>query len=294
MRVFAIASTVAFAFGLLGPSLPPLPQQTNDSAASIQGHEQQFVQEILSNELNEQREDHSLWQFKQDKYEFGRRDTFAVYMTERGELDRLIAINGQPLTPQEARTEDVRIAKLISDPKQVQAEKQEKGKDQQEELRLLRILPNAFLYQYASTENGLVKLNFTPNPAFHSTDHESQVFHELAGAIWLDPSAKRLARMEGRLVGPVKFLWGLLGHLDQGGTFSVTQQDVGSGYWEMTDLDVHMNGKALFFKTISVKQDQHNFDYKPVPSTVTLVDAARITRLDSTESAGRTAATPSQ
>ncbi|HLW97933.1 MAG TPA: hypothetical protein VKR82_04755 [Candidatus Acidoferrales bacterium] len=292
MRTIASSCAVAIAFILLGPSLPSSPQQTNDPAAVVRGHEQQFVQEIISNELNEQRQDHSLWQFKQDKDEYGRRDTLAVFETERGDIDRLIAINGQPLTAEQARTEDVRIAKLISDPKQIQAEEQERWEDQQKELRLLRMLPNAFRYQYASTENGLIKLNFTPDPAFHSTDHESQVFHELAGAIWFDPAAKRLAHMEGRLLGPVKFGWGILGHLDEGGAFSVTQQDVGSGFWEMTDLDVHMNGKALFFKTISVKQDQHNFDYKPVPSTATLVDAARVTRLDSTESASRTAATP--
>jgi hypothetical protein len=294
MRTIAISSIVAIAFSLLGPSLPPSPQQTNGPATNVRGHEQQFVQEIISNELNQQRQDHSLWQFKQDKDEYGRRDTLAVYETERGEIYRLIAINGQPLTAEQARTEDVRIAKLISDPKQIQAEEQEKWEDQQKELRLLRMLPNAFRYQYASTENGLIKLNFTPNPDFHSTDHEAQVFHELSGAIWLDPAAKRLAHMEGRLLGPVKFGWGILGHLDEGGTFSVTQQDVGSGCWEMTDLDVHMNGKALFFKSISVKQDQHNFDYKPVPSAATLVDAARITRLDSTESASKTAATPRQ
>jgi hypothetical protein len=292
MRAIAISSAVAIAFSLLGPSLSPSPQQTNDPAANVRGHEQQFVQEIISSELNEQLQDHSLWQFKQDKDEFGRRDTFAVFETEWGEIDRLIAINGQPLTAEQARTEDVRIAKLISDPKQVRSEEQEKREDQQKELRLLRMLPNAFRYQYASTENGLIKLNFTPDLAFHSTDHESQVFHDLSGAIWLDPAAKRLAHMEGRLIAPVKFGWGLLGHLDEGGTFSVSQQDVGSGCWEMTDLDVNMNGKALFFKTISVKQDQHNFDYKPVPSTATLLDAARITKLDSTESASRTAATP--
>ena len=41
--------------------------------------------------------------------------------------------------------------------------------------------------------------------------------------------------------------WGWLGHLDKGGTLLVTQQDLGSGHWELTMLDVEMNGKALFF-----------------------------------------------
>jgi len=52
----------------------------------------------------------------------------------------------------------------------------------------------------------------------------------------------------------VKFGGGLLGHLHPGGTLDVKQAEVAPGYWELTVLNVHMKGKALFFKTIAVNQ----------------------------------------
>ena len=38
---------------------------------------------------------------------------------------------------------------------------------------------------------------------------------------------------------------------DKGGSFDVKQEPVAPGYWELTVLNVHMTGKALFFKSIS-------------------------------------------
>jgi hypothetical protein len=75
----------------------------------------------------------------------------------------------------------------------------------------------------------------------------------MEGTVWLDMEQKRLVRMSGVLTSDVKFGWGVLGHLAKGGTFVVEQREVGKGHWELTRLDVDMNGKALFFKTIEVK-----------------------------------------
>jgi hypothetical protein len=88
------------------------------------------------------------------------------------------------------------------------------------------------------------------------------------GSLLVDGEQKRLAEIEGRLTSPVKFGWGLLGHLDKGGTFLVTQQDLGSGHWELTKLDVEMNGKALFFKTIAVREKELNTDFQQVPEGI--------------------------
>ena len=91
---------------------------------------------------------------------------------------------------------------------------------------------------------------FRPNPAFHPTSHESEVFHYMEGTMLVDRKQHRLAALEGRLTSEVTFWRGVLGHMDKGGTFVVRQRNVGGGHWEMTSLDVQMDGKALFFKTI--------------------------------------------
>ncbi len=119
-------------------------------------------------------------------------------------------------------------------------------------------------------------MRFTLNPRFEPTDHTTRVFHHIEGTMLLDPEQKRLAAINGTLTSEVKFFAGLLGHLDEGGTFNVTQQEVSPHLWEVTNMHVHMRGKALFFKTIDAQEDENYSDFQPVPSDTTLHQAAEL------------------
>lgn len=136
------------------------------------------------------------------------------------------------------------------------------------------MLPHAFIFNYAGRQGDRVRLDFKPNPNFRAHTHEAEVFHAMEGSLWVDPKQNRLAEISGRLMHEVKFADGLLGHLDSGGTFVVKQEPVASGYWELTVLNVHMKGKALFFKTISVRQDYSRSDFHQVSDDLTLAQAA--------------------
>ncbi|MGA9498006.1 MAG: hypothetical protein WBV41_19245, partial [Terriglobales bacterium] len=92
--------------------------------------------------------------------------------------------------------------------------------------------------------------------------------------IWVNEREMRLAEIEGDLIREVKFYGGLLGYLDQGGKFNVKQSEVAPGYWEVTMLDVNMHGKILFFKTISVQQNEIRSNLQRVPDNLTLAQAA--------------------
>src|ERR1700683_4855399 len=129
-------------------------------------------------------------------------------------------------------------------------------------------------------ESGLMRLRFKPNPNFHPKSREGEVFHHMEGVMWVEPRQKRMAELDGRLLDQVKFGGGLLGHLNAGGTFSVRQTDVGDGHWEMTLLDVKMDGKALFFKTIAVREKEVDSNFQPLPKGLSLEQAAEILRKD--------------
>jgi len=80
--------------------------------------------------------------------------------------------------------------------------------------------------------------------------------------------------LDGTLTSAVQFWGGVLGYLDQGGTFVFRQKDVGAGHWEMTDISVQMNGKALFLKTSAVREKEIHSDFRQLPETTTLKQAA--------------------
>jgi hypothetical protein len=95
----------------------------------------------------------------------------------------------------------------------------------------------------------------------------------MEGNLVLDSRQNRLAEISGELTSEVKFFGGLLGHLDKGGTFLVRQQDMGSGHWELTSMDIEMNGKAVFFKTIAVREREVYSNFRQVPDGTTLHQA---------------------
>jgi hypothetical protein len=205
--------------------------------------------------------------------------------TKQGDLQRVVAVNNKPLIPPEVQKEDASIQHLVSSPQTLRNQRQAAQQDAAKERNILGMLPDAFRFQDAGREGALIKLDFTPDPAYHPRSREAQVFHHMEGTIWINPAEKRLARISGRLTSEVKFGGGVLGHLAKGGTFMVEQQEVGKGDWELSRLDVEMNGRALFFKTISVKQKVLNSNFKPVPAGTTLQQAARILKQESTATA---------
>jgi len=66
----------------------------------------------------------------------------------------------------------------------------------------------------------------------------------------------------------------MLGRLNKGGTFEVKREDVGEGHWVTTLLNVHIYGKALFFKTINAEQREVTDNFKRVPDRLTLAQGA--------------------
>jgi hypothetical protein len=144
------------------------------------------------------------------------------------------------------------------------------------------MLPDAVTARYGERQGDLVEILFEPNPKFHPSSHEAAVFHSMAGRIWVDTSQNRLAEIEGHLIKNVKFGGGLLGHLQKGGEFHVKQSEVAPGYWEITLLHVNMHGKALFFKTIAVQENEIRTNFRRVPDNLTLSEAAEQLQKQST------------
>jgi hypothetical protein len=141
---------------------------------------------------------------------------------------------------------------------------------------LFKILPEAFVFDYAAHQGDLVTLTFRPNPNFQPPSLEARVFHSMQGEMTVDTKQERLAALNGYLMEDVKFGGGLLGHLDKGGKFEVRQTEVAAGQWEMTTLVVDMKGKALLFKTIGVHETENHSDFQRVPDDLTLAEAAGI------------------
>jgi hypothetical protein len=232
------------------------------------------LRRAVEGELRAQANDHSQWTYQVTARDSGKEQVKKVIETTEGDVERLRSVNGQPITPEENMREDRRIADLVHNRREQRKLQREKKEDGQRVERLFKMLPDAVTAKYGSRQGGLVQILFARNPNFHPDSHEAAVFHGMEGSIWIDTRQNRLAEIEGHLVESIKLGGGLLGHLDKGGEFHVKQSEVVPGHWEITLMKVNMRGKALFFKTIGVQQDETRSDFHRVPDGLTLSQAA--------------------
>jgi len=207
-----------------------------------------------------------------------------------------IAYNDKPLTPEQQQGEEGHLAGLVGNPELLRRKHAQEQDSAARTLRIVKALPDAFLYDYDGEEPGtadlgkdgarLLRLKFRPNPAYEAPSHVEDVLAGMQGVVLIDAVAHRIARIDGTLFKEVSFGWGILGHLDKGGHFLIEQRDVGDGSWGVSRMTLSFNGRILLFKTIAVKSDEVFSDFRRVPAETTFAQGVELLKLEQAKPAG--------
>jgi hypothetical protein len=233
-----------------------------------------LVKDVIYNEMHPSAPATAHWKYRLDKVLGTREETRTVVETQAGSLDRLLAVAGRPLTEAEEAEEAKRILRFSQSPEEQRKAEQARQKDTDQCNAILKMIPEAFIFQQTGQSGDAIRLNFTPNPQFHPPSREGKVLQHMTGEMWVDASQKRLIAIDGRLTSEVKFGGGLLGHLEKGGEFVVKRAQLAPNDWEVTELTVNMQGKILLLKNISVQQKELHSNFERVPNDLTIADAA--------------------
>ena len=272
---------LAMVAGCLTLEVMPLLSSSNEQ----QEPAGQLLQRVVDHELQDAEQDQPLWKYDRTIKKSGHESVRRVIETRQGDLDRLISMDGKPLSNEQQEKENKRLHSLVTDTEQAKRMQRDREQDAKRAGRLVAALPKATISRYGARRGNVVELDFEPNPNFHSNSRDTEVLRAMSGTVLVDSSQKRIAQIDGQLTKPVKFGGGLLGHLDKGGTFHVKQSEVQPGRWETIRLIVHMRGKALLFRTVNVEEDEVRTNFEQVPNNLTLAQAAE--KLNQTSSAGR-------
>jgi len=250
-----------------------------------------LVRKVINNELQAGDRDRTRWMYRLESQKpNGSKQVDQVVETVEGSLRRPILIDGHEPSPQQQQQADQGNRKLAQDPTALRKSRKQSREDQERTQKMLKTLPDAFLFSYAEQQGDLVKLNFVPNPKYEPPTMEAQVFRALEGYIWVNGKQARLAEIAGHLTRKVKFGGGFLGHLDSGGTFDVKESEVAAGCWKLSQLDVHMTGRVLLLRTISEQHKESRSDFQRIPDNLTLAQAADLLQKRQTISQMRTPA----
>jgi len=255
--------------------LPALPQQTPA----------ELVSRMVQNELNADNNDHSDWRYLDSNTDKNGTRVQEVIQTSQGWLYKLVSVNGKPPSASDKQKSENNLHRMLTDSQYRKQQHEKSLQDGKKAEALLSMLPKAFLYKQEGDMGHTIRLSFQPNPNFDPPTREAKVFHGMAGTLTINREAMRLERLSGRLIQNVDFGWGILGRIYKGGTFEVRQADLGDGHWEITELDVHLSGHALFFATIKEQQHEVMTDFHQVPPGTTLAQAAAMLKEPNTVAA---------
>ena len=204
-----------------------------------------------------------------------------IVETRDGDVARLVSIDDKPLSQADEQMEQARLDTLLGDPGRQRHRMQSEAEDTGIVLRLLRMLPQAYLYQYAgagSSPAGTVeRFTFRPNPNFSPPDFETQALTAMTGEIWIDAAQERVTRLEGHLQQDTDYGWGILGRLDKGGWIVIEQADVGGRQWRIARFKMQMNLRVLF-KTRNIDTMEEMTLYASVPVGLGYAQAIQMLR----------------
>jgi hypothetical protein len=272
VRIFLkmIPISLAMAAAALGQNAPPSSAQTPV-----------LVQSALENELAAAQDTSHPMRYRLRKSSPRLTTTKELIETQDGSVALLVAVDDKPLSPDDLDKEQGRLQTLLTDPGKQRHRKQVEAEDTARAFKVLRALPQAFLYTDAGPVTAgsvtVEKFSFVPNPKFNPPDLETQILTALSGEFWIEPTHARVIRMEARLQQDVDFGWGILGRLSKGGWIIIDQAEVEDGVWRVVKFQMQMTGR-LFIRTRTFDTTEEQSHYTPVPTGLAYQQAISMLR----------------
>ena len=246
--------------------LASLPASAQDSARSL-------VSKMIDNELKVQKQPH-YWMYLDSNRSPGKAEVDRVIQLPQCWMKWPVSVNGHPPTPTEQQHARDELRKLVNDEEARRKKRQEIDSDGQKADTLMKRLPATFIFTPAGRAGKTIRFNFRPDPQFSPSSSEEKIFHNMRGVLVIDATEIRLMKLSGTLISDVDFGLGILGRIYKGGTFQVIQSEILPSCWELTQLDVHISGRAVFFHTINEQQHEVKSQFTPVPPDLPLAQAA--------------------
>lgn len=204
--------------------------------------------------------------------------TYEVFHLGAWRVSKLVARNGQPLSPEEARKEERRVEKIIRDWEAQQkkaAEKQARregaaaagrpSRDEDDDLSISDFLRVCTL-QHPRWERfrgqEVLVFEFEPRPGYKARNRAESLVQKLTGTVWIDAKAREIARLEARLVDNFRIGAGLLASVGRGSAFVFEQERVRDEVWLPSYAEVNASARMLLFKGLKVNVVMRFRDYR--------------------------------
>jgi hypothetical protein len=212
------------------------------------------------------------------KYEFDETDysrgghnrTFHVTMILGSPYQRLIRVDGKPLSAQQNQLEEQKLQQAIQSRRNETAEERASRVDgyQRERARdhlLMDQLAVAFNFKLVGEQKlGPYKvyvLTARRRPGYNPPNREAEVLTGMQGKLWIDERTFQWVKVEAHVVQPVA-IEGFLARVEPGTRFELEKAPVGNGIWLRTHFSMHARAKILFFFSHNDQEEESYSNYR--------------------------------
>jgi hypothetical protein len=203
--------------------------------------------------------------------------TYQVYMIDGSPYQRLISVNGEPLSREQSAEEE---KKLQQEKTRRQAEsssrrKQRVGKYEKGRRRdhaLMQELTKAFDFKLVDTRklgsHEVYFLKATPRPGYKPPNMETQVLKGMEGHLWIDTETYQWVKVTAEVIRPVA-IEGFLAQVQPGTRFELEKMPVGDGIWQPKHFSMKSHAKLLFLFNRRSQVDETYSDYHRIDAAAT-------------------------
>lgn len=209
--------------------------------------------------------------------------TREIIESKQGGVARLVERNGRPITAAEDEAERARLNDALAHPDEFLRHHHRDDGMRNNIIQLVSLMPKAMINTYAPGQpqppgatSRQVVLDYRPNPAFHPPTMLAELLTGLQGRVWIDASTQRMTRIEGNVLHPVNFGFGIVARIYPGGTIEFEQRDAGGAHWMYSHVDEHLMVRALLVKTMPENVQMTATDIQMLPTVVSYQDATRM------------------
>jgi hypothetical protein len=203
--------------------------------------------------------------------------TVDVLMIDGSEYNRLLAVNGKPLSPEEQKAEEEKLrAEINKREHESPAERARRvGKYQRERQRdhlLMTELTKAFDFKLNGQETvggrQCYVLDATPRAGYQPPNGEAKVLTGMRGRLWIDTQGYHWVKVEAEVVKPVSTY--MIANVRPGTKFEFEQQPL-NGVWLPHRFSQSVNARVLGVHSILSREDETYTNYRRVNAQAMLL-----------------------
>jgi hypothetical protein len=173
-------------------------------------------------------------------------------------VDRTVARNGVPLTPDEAKKESERIDKDVARDLERRSKRESKGEatdSRGDQLitasRFLEL--GSFSNPRRETLGGrpVIVADYAGDPKAKTHNPGEAAVRDLAGTVWIDEADRMLVKGEGHFLNDFKLLGGLGLDIHKGFSFAFQATKINDEVWLPAEVDARGRARALLFLSVN-------------------------------------------